>query len=397
MSENPPDQPISAPISDPEFAQFMAELSPFESSPHLLVAVSGGSDSMALTLLAAEWAAARDGQVTAVTINHQLRPESLAEAEQVANWLSQRKIHHHIINLENTALRDQTGNLAQNARQFRYAKLQDFAEQHGILHILLGHHQQDQAETFLQNLARGSGLDGLAAMSPISYRRQTRILRPLLSVSKSRLQATLQARHQDWLEDSSNNSPKFERNRIRLAVAARQELKLTDARLVLAADWCHKSKIVIHHEAARMMALCVVFLPPSSEWPARAIINANIWAKAAAETRGRILADILMKIGDQDFRPRWQRVHHLEQRLCEYVQNAQKNPSPIARFKYQLAGCEINSLKPTKPARTTKKPSDYVISDRSSEAMFGNHSNAIQSTNSPAQIFFALSPKPPKT
>ncbi|MCX8505874.1 MAG: tRNA lysidine(34) synthetase TilS, partial [Alphaproteobacteria bacterium] len=321
---------------------------------HLLVAVSGGSDSMALTLLAAEWAAARDGQITAVTIDHQLRPESRAEADQVAQWLSQRKIEHHIISLGDVGLRDHSGNLAQNARHLRYAKLQDFVEKQGILHILLGHHQQDQAETFLQNLARGSGLDGLAAMSPISYRRQTRLLRPLLSVTKSRLQATLQARHQDWLEDSSNNSPKFERNRLRLAVAARQALKLSDARLALAADWCHKSQIVIEDEAAAIMAMSVTFLPPSSELPVRAMINAKIWAAAAAETRGRILADILMKIGGQDFRPRWQRVHNLEQKLCEYVEQAQNNPTQFLRFKYQLAGCEMMSVKPVKPVKPVK-------------------------------------------
>ncbi|MDI9348672.1 MAG: tRNA lysidine(34) synthetase TilS [Candidatus Symbiobacter sp.] len=354
-----------------EFAALMQPFFPFEASPQLLAAVSGGADSLALTLLAAEWAQNLGGQIVAVTIDHQLRPESASEAAQVADWLQNYHISHHIIRLDGAQLRQQTGNLMQNARRLRYEKLQEFAEHQGILHILLGHHQQDQAETFLQNLARGSGLDGLSAMSPLLYRRNHRLLRPFLSIDKERLKATLIAKNQDWIEDPSNFSAKFQRVRIRQAVGARSQLNLSDARLALAAHWCQKSKIILDQAVADLMAQAVYFSSPNlapgphpdavadtvaDADPICAYLNGKIWAAAATETRTRLLAGLLQKIGGHWFRPRWQRLQHLDQRMIDFVA-PRVGASAGQKFRANLAGCDIMAL----PMRPHKTPKDLSV------------------------------------
>nr|WP_083901585.1 tRNA lysidine(34) synthetase TilS [Azospirillum sp. B4] len=131
-------------VDDALFARLMAPLGPFETAPVLAVGVSGGRDSLALTLLAHRWAQARGGRIQAFTVDHALRPESAAEAAQVARWLAARGIDHAILTWEGP--KPATG-LQAAARQARYALLAAACRERGILHLCLAHHREDQAET----------------------------------------------------------------------------------------------------------------------------------------------------------------------------------------------------------------------------------------------------------
>lgn len=153
----------NGPIAAEEFAAAMAPLGPFEREPRLAVAVSGGPDSMALLLLAQEWAAARGGRVSALTVDHGLRAELSAEAAQVAQWAGLLGVSHVAL----TWIGDKpTADIQAAAREARYCLLEEWCAASGVFHLLLAHHRDDQAETFLLRLARGSGLDGLAAIAP---------------------------------------------------------------------------------------------------------------------------------------------------------------------------------------------------------------------------------------
>ena len=152
------------PISKKEFAASMAALGPFERPPALAVAVSGGADSMALTLLAADWAAARRGSIVALTVDHRLRNESRAEAKQVAAWLAARGIEHKILAWTGEK---PSSDVQAAAREKRYELLEDWCRRQGILHLLVAHNLDDQAETFLLRLGRGSGLYGLSGMASV--------------------------------------------------------------------------------------------------------------------------------------------------------------------------------------------------------------------------------------
>ena len=190
----------------------MAPLGPFEPAPHLAVAVSGGADSMALALLAAAWAMSRGGRVTALVVDHGLRVESGAEAALTIERLGQCGIHARCLPIAGLA---RGPALAERARAARYGVLNEACAAAGILHLLLGHHAGDQAETVAMRALGRSGPAGLAGMSVLVETAAVRLLRPLLRVPPGRLRATLRAAGVDWVEDPSNADPATLRARLR--------------------------------------------------------------------------------------------------------------------------------------------------------------------------------------
>jgi tRNA(Ile)-lysidine synthase len=212
----------------------------FADHPHVrcAVAVSGGSDSTALMVLLAEWIGETSRSFhafTVLTVDHRLRPESAAEAQAVAGQASALGFRHATLVWEGD--KPKTG-LQAAARTARYRLMADYARAHDIGLILTGHTQDDQAETLLMRLARGSGLDGLSAMAPTAPLQDGESLlvaRPLLDVPKARLVASLRQRGIGWIEDPSNASPAFERARLRAATPVLEELGLTSGMLALSA------------------------------------------------------------------------------------------------------------------------------------------------------------------
>ncbi|MDY0883376.1 tRNA lysidine(34) synthetase TilS [Dongia soli] len=208
-----------APLHLQEFTDLMLPLGPFETGVHLAVAVSGGSDSMALSLLLAEWVAARGGRLSVLSVDHGLRRAAAEECRRVGEILADyaagerpQAIDHHILTW--TGPKPKTGIMAA-ARDARYALLTDWCRRHDILHLAIAHQAEDQAETYLMRQAHGSGPYGLAAMPAIRPLDGVRILRPLLGISKARLIETLLERKVGWIEDPSNTSLRFERVRWR--------------------------------------------------------------------------------------------------------------------------------------------------------------------------------------
>ncbi len=122
------------------------------------VAVSGGGDSTALLIIAVRWAGERGRGIAAATVDHGLRAESAAEAAGVAAHCARLGIPHQILRAGN--LRDAGGNLSAAAREARFALLGDWARAQGLSAVLLGHTMDDQAETVMMRLARGSGAEG---------------------------------------------------------------------------------------------------------------------------------------------------------------------------------------------------------------------------------------------
>ncbi len=202
------------PLSSEDFDVLMQALPLAGGAAHLAVAVSGGADSMALALLARDWAGARGRKLTALTVDHRLRPESADEAAAVAGWMMARGIPHHVLRWRDRP----RGNVQAEARRARYGLLENWCAAEGAGALLLAHHLEDQAETVLLRLGRGSGVYGLAGMSaetaPAWPGAPVRA-RPLLGVPKARLAATLSAAGQSWIEDPSNRNPAFARTRVR--------------------------------------------------------------------------------------------------------------------------------------------------------------------------------------
>lgn len=214
-----PAHPTAA-FAEAAFAGLMAEFGPFEPHPDIAVAVSGGSDSMALCLLADRWARARGGRARAVTVDHGLRPQSAEEARLVGDWLAARRIPHVILAWWGT--KPQTG-IQAAARAARYALLEGWCRDAGVLHLLLGHTRDDQLETALLRLGRATGIEGAAGMSAVVERPCVRLLRPCLGIGRDRLRAVLAAEQQDWVEDASNSDRRYARVRARDAIERMDE------------------------------------------------------------------------------------------------------------------------------------------------------------------------------
>ncbi|MGY8985429.1 MAG: tRNA lysidine(34) synthetase TilS [Sphingomonadales bacterium] len=206
----------NGPLSHVEFSKLMDDvgLSPLE--PYC-VAVSGGADSMALALLVHNW-----GEKSHfITFDHGLRKNSREEALNVNSWLKDRGLKHHILNWDGEKPKS---DIQASARQARYKALEGYCIKNSLPKLLLGHHLDDQAETFFIRLLRGSGVKGLSAMekksSPNSIRLGPEIIRPLLEVPKERLRATLQEMGQCWVDDPSNENIDFLRIQVRKLLEA---------------------------------------------------------------------------------------------------------------------------------------------------------------------------------
>jgi tRNA(Ile)-lysidine synthase len=192
---------------------------------HVALAVSGGSDSTALMWLAARWAEALEDspKISVLTVDHGLRTEAKAECRQVAAWAEVLGLTSHI--LTSTAERPASG-LQAKARALRYGLMRDWCQAKGATLLVTAHTLEDQAETFLMRLARGSGIRGLAAMRP-DEAGALLLERPLLGTSRAALRATLTAASHPWIEDPSNADDRFERVRLRKALVGLSELGLT--------------------------------------------------------------------------------------------------------------------------------------------------------------------------
>nr|GME03084.1 tRNA(ile)-lysidine synthase, chloroplastic [Ipomoea batatas] len=215
--------------------------------PHHRIAlgVSGGPDSMALCVLAASWKTSShdigliadkrsesiDG-LLAIVVDHGLRSESKAEANLVQRRVTDMGIKCEIAHCEWPEGRPKQGHLQEAARNKRYEILQSVCIQHHMSVILIAHHADDQAELFILRLSRNSGVLGLAGMAFVSelfYKqpssnlesfghRRSVLVRPLLEFSKEDMYKICQAAHQEWVEDPTNRSQLFARNRIRMSL-----------------------------------------------------------------------------------------------------------------------------------------------------------------------------------
>lgn len=188
------------------------------------IAVSGGSDSLGLLVLARQWAAQGGPEPHAVTVDHGLRAGSGDEAAGVAALCARLGVPHKTLEWRGW---DGAGNLPDQARRARYGLIADWAEAGQITDVALGHTLNDVAETFVMRLMREAGVDGLAAMAPGWRQGAVEFRRPLLQVSRAELRALLDREGLAWVDDPTNEDETFERVRVRKALAALEDLGVT--------------------------------------------------------------------------------------------------------------------------------------------------------------------------
>jgi tRNA(Ile)-lysidine synthase len=298
------------PLSLGEFGASLVALARFESAPFLAVAVSGGPDSLALAILADRWARDRGGEICALTVDHRLRPESGAEIRRLGTWLSARGIRHEV--LVWSGEKPKSG-IQEAARVARYRLLAGWCREQGCLHLLAGHHRDDQVETHLIRRRARSGADGLAGMSAMRELSDCRLLRPLLGLTRDRLVAFLQAENQPFLNDPSNLDPGFERSRYR-----RGEVAMVGGAgaVDLAAEICAlgETRASREHNVSALLARCVSVHPAGF-----AVLDPSVVSSASDELAERLLSAIAMTIGGLVYSPRRERTARLRDVLVPNV------------------------------------------------------------------------------
>lgn len=262
------------------------------SGTRLGIALSGGGDSTALMHLAHGWA--RDGArgriLLAATVDHGLRPGSAAEARQAGRDAETLGIPHEILPWSGEA----DGNLMAAARQARLRLLSGWARRHGLDGVLLGHTQDDQAETLVMRLNRGAGIDGLSGMAPLRAACGMRWLRPMLDLARADLRDWLSARGIGWADDPSNQNEDYARIRARNALAA---LDLPAAQLAQSV-----ANLAMAREALQVFAAEVA--AGASAQAGALTLPISRFRAAPAEIRRRLLVAGLRFVTGADYPPR---------------------------------------------------------------------------------------------
>ncbi len=239
------------------------------------IALSGGGDSVALMHLAAGWAADRGIRLAAATVDHGLRDGSAAEAAAAGHAAAALGLDHAVLRWDGAG----SGNLMDRARRARLRLLAGWAKDHGLAAVALGHTRDDQAETLLMRLSRGAGIDGLAAMAARREAEGMVWLRPLLDFGRQELRDWLRQIGAGWVDDPSNDDPRFDRARIRRAMA---ELQLDPAALALAATHLGQARAALNAGLAPVLGNARAHLGALH-------LDGGLFAALPAEQRRRLI------------------------------------------------------------------------------------------------------------
>lgn len=330
----------------------MALFGRLATAPALVLAVSGGPDSTALLWLAARWrdALSRAPRLVAVTIDHGLRKESAREAQTVKRLARRLEVEHRTLRW--TGRKPRTG-IQEAARNARYRLLAAAAQEAGARYVVTAHTLDDQAETVLFRLARASGIGGLAAMRaltllPVADGRRMGLARPLLTVPKARLIATLKAAKLPYARDPSNFDPRFTRPRLRKLMPALAREGLTADRLAQLARRAERAEAAL----AYMLDRVTVELWPADGPPGEpAIIPTGAFRDLPAELGVRLLERLVRLLGGAE--PELGQLETLHAAL---------NAAGEGPFRCTLAGAMVTlsgktlRVERAPPRREAKKP-----------------------------------------
>jgi tRNA(Ile)-lysidine synthase len=282
----------------------------------ILIALSGGIDSMALVYAAHSLSKQLNFKLHALTINHNLRGDSTDEAAEINILMQQAKIKHEIISWEEG--KNITGNIEGKARQGRYDLLVKYARENNIKLLVTAHHNDDQMETFLMRLSRGSGIDGLAAMRQLSQVQGITLFRPFLDLAKLQLEEYIKENKIKYFQDESNFDEKILRNKLRKILAElSDDSELLKSRILQTAAHMQRAKDYFKNSISAHFQEYVTETKSGYE------IFFDDFCNLHPEIAMRLLVDIFHKINGGFYKPRFKRLVVLYEKIIK--QQIQKN------------------------------------------------------------------------
>ena len=309
----------------------------------IALAVSGGGDSIALMHLFKDWKAAA---TTILIVDHGLRAGSAKEAARVRSWAKRAGFAAEVLTWKHSGKQDTA--IEERARQARLSLLGTWCRKHRVGKLILAHTRDDQAETFLLRLARGSGVDGLSAMRPASALplagfETVTLYRPLLGIARSDLRAFLKRSGIAWLDDPMNEDPRFARVRMRRLLPLLEEAGLSVSRIAEAAGHLARARAALDGATGAFLATHAQIGRQTVLLDRKALIA------APAEIALRVLAALLGRVSGAPYRPRFERLENLFAALGEAnfsgrtLAGCRIGPAPKARAQFGPGTLEIRA------------------------------------------------------
>ncbi len=274
----------------------------------IAVGVSGGADSMALCYALSDFFEGTGNTLHALSVDHGLRPEAAQEARQVAKALDALpNVQHQILTWHYDE--KPTARVQESARNARYDLMGDYMRDHNLSHLFLGHHMDDQAETFLFRLAKGSGLDGLGGMPHIGARDDIYLCRPFLDMQKSEIIQFCEGHNIDFINDPSNDSDDYARVRLRKSMDVLSVEGLTPKRLSMTAKRLLRVREAVDHIVEKEYKN--VLLEKNNS---RIVFNVGVLSENPFEIVLRLILKAMAELSpDRDYGVRLERAEN----LCE--------------------------------------------------------------------------------
>jgi tRNA(Ile)-lysidine synthase len=365
--------PCAADSLGARFADALDELGSPLNAPFAL-AVSGGGDSVALMHLAADWLSSNatpPHRGSVLTVDHGLRPGSAREAAATAAWAKTIGFAAHTLAWRGAKPRS---NIEDGARNARYRLIGDWCRANGVSTVLLAHTRDDQAETFLLRLGRGSGVDGLSAMRgrapfPLPGYDGIELVRPLLGIGREELRSDLAARGAAWLEDPMNEDTRFARVRIRTALMpALEAAGISTTRIAQAAGHLARARGALDAATEQFLTRHARFTPGG-----HVFLDGSALRAEPREIGLRALSAILMRVSGQAYRPRFERLEHLYDALGRSaaltLSGCRIGPAPKEFRHFGTATLEIRRETPRRRgnnvARKTQRPETTMADAKS--------------------------------
>lgn len=256
----------------------------------MAVAVSGGVDSVALL----HWLVAIGADIVCLHVNHGLRIAADDEAKYVRDLSKKLKVPYQEFHW--TGKKPESG-LEAAARSARYKMMTDFCRENGIEYLITAHQADDQIETFLMNLGRGSGVFGLAAMQPVSERDGIKIVRPLLNVSRDELKKYCDTHGIKYATDEMNNDVRYTRVKIRQnRHLLHDKLGISDERILLAIENLNRARDAIANDIDKLVADVM--------GNGFAMFRDSFLFDLMPDIRLKFIGTLIQKIGGDDYQPR---------------------------------------------------------------------------------------------
>ncbi len=274
----------------------------------IAVGVSGGADSMALCYALSDFFGGTGNTLHALSVDHGLRPEAAEEARQVAKALDALpNVQHQILTWHHDE--KPTARVQESARNARYDLMGDYMRDHNLSHLFLGHHMDDQAETFLFRLAKGSGLDGLGGMPYMHVRDDILLCRPFLDMQKSEIIDYCEGHNIDFINDPSNDSDDYARVRLRKSMDVLSVEGLTPKRLAVTAKRLLRVREAVDHIVEKEYKN--VLLEKNNS---RIVFNVGVLSENPFEIVLRVILKAMAELSpDRDYGVRLERAEN----LCE--------------------------------------------------------------------------------